>query len=362
MGGLFFLIILGLVLWYEIFIYKSYKKFILKNGYKIKYKLLFISLILLPFYDPILAYFKSVYIASETRQVKVTYSGEIYKESLNYFNEEKNNMNKINSEKIYFAKKDLLLDSLIIYEIYQKEKNYLVMFKCYNLYPEQVEEFYKIKKEIENKYKPINLIYDSFVKINSNFYNECTKELLMETKNINKYTYSSDNSLNIKIPYFNLDMEHFNYVFKFYNYGFNDFLINNEFFDIKLFFYNYYLFVTLIFFILIFYIKNIFKNIVIILFLIFLPILVNYFFNKTTFENLDLIKKDLIIKNSDINKDNLKIGIKKEYKEGLYIIERIPYYDNEGNLVLEKTKKIYRNIYSVENFFGLYNFKIEVRF
>lgn len=362
MEGIFVLIILGLTLLYEVFIFKFYKKIILKNGEKFKYKLLFIFLIFLPFYDPIVAYFKSIYIASETRQIELTESGKIYKESLDYFNREQNNMNKINSEKIYFAKKDLLLDSLIIYEIYQKEENYLVVFKCYNLYPEQVGEFYKIKQEIENKYKPTNFIYNSFMKLDSNFYNECTKDLLMKTKNIDKYTYSFDNILNITISYFNLDIEYFDYVFKFYNYGFNDFLINNEFFNIKLFFYSYYSFIFLIIFILIYFIKNILSNVAIILFLILLPILLECFLNKILIQDLDLIKKDLIIIEYDINKDILKMGSEKEYIEGIYFIERMPYYDIEGNLVLEKTKKIYRNIYSVENFFGLYNFKIEERF
>ena len=76
MEGIFFLIILGLVLWYEIFIYKSYKKFILKNKETVKHKLIFLFLIFLPFYDVVIGYSKIGLNILQKPTIQVTDAGK----------------------------------------------------------------------------------------------------------------------------------------------------------------------------------------------------------------------------------------------------------------------------------------------
>jgi hypothetical protein len=177
MIGIFFLAILGLLFLYEIYIYKYYKKIILKNGEKIKYKLVFIFLFFLPFYDIILGYSKITLNIIQEPIIKVTAAGEIFKKNYILFNE------KYNKDE-YFIEKEITTNYLDYSILNVDNKNYVVFNQLYykTIDPDKLE---KMKKELLDKYNSLNFVYLSYLKKDNNYFNQFTNEILM-TNNLNK--------------------------------------------------------------------------------------------------------------------------------------------------------------------------------
>ncbi len=379
MEGIFFLIILGLVLWYEIFIFKSYKKFILKNKETVKHKLIFLFLIFLPFYDVIIGYSKIGLSIVQEPTIQVTDAGKKFKEDHLFF---KRFINQND-----FTIEEVQLDEFI-YKVIKIDDKYYGLFTLDELnktisgneFLKNKEKLENIKKDLLIKYPSINFVYLSYNINNNKYYNYFTDELLL----VNNFNFNIKNNdtkylkYYIFEPYNEYYSSYHNFVYPIHlydrpvHYEFNtriysirDYLIDSEYFNVKYFFIAYFLVSLLIFIYLLFRVKVLYLLLYLgSLFVI--PNLCSYVFiykdiyfnkNELTQKEEEIMKQgcykfsfDSLINKKEINKNYYQFYLYNNYK---FII--LNDYNKDGTLKKQNCFIIYEKLYTVDSLFGYYN-------
>ena len=361
MIGLFFLIILGLVLLYEIFIFKVYKKVVTKYGEKVLFKLILLFLIFLPFYDVIIGYSKIGLNILQEPTIQVTDAGKKFKEDYLFF-------------KRFLYQDDFTIEKAeldeFIYKVIKLDDKYYALFALDEInkkikdkeYLENKKILVDITKELSIKYKPINFVYISYNIDNNKYYNYFTDELLL----INNFNFNIENNDTKYLKYY--IFEPYNKYLASYNnftypvhmlhdqtkyklntriYSMNDYLIDSEYFNVKYFLFFYILICFMVFIYLLFRVKALYL-LLYIGFIFVVPNLIScafyykdIYFNKNelTLEELgvtpeEIIKRscykisfDNLIKKKEIDKNFYQFYIYNNYKFTV-----LNYYNNDGAL------------------------------
>jgi hypothetical protein len=385
--SILFFILLGLLFFYERYIYKYYKKVISTNGEKVKYKLIFIFFFFLPFYDVIIGYSKIGLNILNEPTIQITEAGKKFKEDYLFFKR------FLNQDE--FTIEEIKLDEFI-YKVIKIDNKYYALFD-YNLKYElnkniikdkeplkNKETLEKIKKDLNYKYPLINFIYLSYIRTDNKYYNYFNNELLLlnnfnfnlktnNTKDIKDYNYSPYNKY---IASYNnyLYPIHFSHIPVYYEqntriYTMNDYLIDSEYFNIKNFIISYTLICLTLFIYLLLRIKIIYIFIYIFFIFITPNIMSSLFFYKDIYFNKnELTTEELYINPKEIIKNNCQkiffdnLNYEKEFYKFYkfyihedYKIMILNYYDKNESLKKQTCLSIYKKLYTIDSFFGYYN-------